>query len=291
MNTFLFMLMLLMPASHLIAGEAKEAQYLRQGTAYLEAKDYQKAVKAFRQGVRLNPDSAEAHRGLGMAYLKLGSCEIATNPEMVGSAAAAFEEALRIAPDSVEARYQLGLAYLILYDKKSAIKQYEALRGLDAGVAEELKASISGYRAPKSFRTELNPAGVTGNLTPVVIVGNQVLVPVSLSHGDKTVQVTLLLDTGATCSLISREVAQRLGIDLERTERAKMQVVGGGSVEAWHTKLDRLTVGPQSKTDIDVAVVGQSGAGFTSDGLLGMNFLRNYRYSLDFTNKVINWAP
>ena len=80
MKIFLFVAIYLMIASPLIAEEGKGAEFLRQGTAYFEAQDYPMAVEAFKHAARLSPKSADAHKGLGMAYLKMGSSETSTNP-------------------------------------------------------------------------------------------------------------------------------------------------------------------------------------------------------------------
>ena len=290
MIKFFLIAMLLIAAYPLWAGEEKEAEYLRQGAEHLGVGNYKRAAKAFGHAARLNSDSAEAHAGMGMAYLKLGSGEVSTDPELLGNAAAAFGEALRLAPDSAESRYHLGLTCLALYDRKGALKAYEALKPLDEELAEQLLAGISSFKPPPSFRMEKS-GGADGNVTRVTIAGNGVLVPVTLAHGDRVVQATLLLDTGASITVISREIAEKLDIDLDRAGQARVQVVGGGIVKAWHTRLDRLIAGPHTKTGQNVAIVPHKGGGFTVDGLLGMDFLRSFKYHIDFNNQAINWIP
>lgn len=291
MKIVLIMTLFLAVAFATFGGEGKEAAYLRQGTEYLGARNYQRAVKAFGEAARLNPDSFEAHRGLGMACLKLGSNKAASDLEMLGDAANAFREAVRLAPGSAETRYNLGLTYLALLDKNGAMKEYESIKGLDATLAERLRAGINSFTPPVSYRPEngRNPAG--DYLTRVTIAGNQVYVPVTLSHGDRMVEARLILDTGASITVISTELAEKLNIDLERTPRRLAQVAGGGLVPSWHTKLDRISAGPHTKTGINVAVIPHNGGGFPIDGLLGMNFLRSYDYHIDFNNKTILWGP
>ncbi|HJV35486.1 aspartyl protease family protein [Geomonas sp.] len=287
MKSFLIIVVFLLFASPLFAEEDKGAEFLRQGSTYFQAQDYQKAVEAFGQAVRFAPKSAQARQGLGMSYLKLGSNETSTNPEMLDNAVKAFKEAASLDPNVAEVRYQLGLTYLLLHDKKGAQVEYDELKRLDAKLAEQLLASIKGYTPPISFRSSATRASAAGNSTRVTIVQNAVLVPVTLSRGGHEVEVTLVLDTGAAMTLINREVAERLEIDLGSARRTVLHGVGG-LVRGWHTRLDRVTVGPQSKTGIEVAIVP---GGFMFDGLLGMNFLRSFKYSIDFPNQVINWSP
>lgn len=291
MKIVLLMTLFLTVAFATFGGEGKEAAYLRQGTEYLGSKNYQRAVKAFGEAARLNPASVEAYRGLGMAYLKLGSTKVSSDPEMLGDAAAAFREAVRLAPGSAETRYNLGVACLALYDKDGAMREYESIKGLDATLAEQLRTSINSYRPPVSYLPENGQNRAGDSLTRVTIAGNQVFVPVTLSHGDRMVEARLILDTGASITVISTDLAEKLNIDLERAPRRRAQVVGGGLVTAWHTRLDRLSAGPHTKTGIDVAVIPHNGGGFPIDGLLGMNFLRSYEYHIDFNNKAIKWGP
>jgi clan AA aspartic protease (TIGR02281 family) len=123
------------------------------------------------------------------------------------------------------------------------------------------------------------------------MAGNAVLVPVTFRHGGTTLQATMLLDTGASVSMITKELAGRLGVDLARARETRMVVADGRSVPAWHTRLDRIAVGPKSQKDIEISVVQSAGGSFPFDGLLGMNFLRSYKYSIDFASQTINWSP
>ncbi len=59
-------------------------------------------IEACKQAARKNPDDAEAHNNLGVAYVNLG---------MYKEAIEAFKQAIRIDPDFVEAHCNLGLAY------------------------------------------------------------------------------------------------------------------------------------------------------------------------------------
>ncbi len=100
-----------------------------------------------------------------------------------------------------------------------------------------------------------------------------------------------MLDTGASITVISRDVAEKLDINLEQAPRASARVVGGGRVTGWHVRLDRMAAGPHSKTGIEVAVIPHVVGGAAIDGLLGMDFLRNYKYNIDFNNQAISWSP
>jgi tetratricopeptide (TPR) repeat protein len=79
--------------------------------------------------VRENPDSADAHFGLGVAYVILG---------MYREALEAYKQAIRIKPDDAKAHYGLGVAYLLFNDSGSALDEYKILKELDSEKANKL---------------------------------------------------------------------------------------------------------------------------------------------------------
>lgn len=126
-------------------------------------------------------------------------------------------------------------------------------------------------------------------VTKVTIQGNQVLVPVTLGYGNKETEGLLVLDTGAELTTVHQEIADQLNIGNSR--RIELQVAGGGVIRAKVAKLDYIKVGPHKKEDIRIVIVRHNGPSVTHRGLLGMNFLRNLEYKIDFTNQTIQWKP
>jgi len=125
-------------------------------------------------------------------------------------------------------------------------------------------------------------------ITPVVIAGHQVFVPVKLANGSAETEAMLLLDTGATTSVISPEVAARLNI--EKAENVRARVVGGRDLRVKKTILSQMQVGPVQRAGQEVMIISQRGGGF-GDGLLGMNFLAGLKYTIDFRTQTLNWMP
>jgi clan AA aspartic protease (TIGR02281 family) len=128
--------------------------------------------------------------------------------------------------------------------------------------------------------------GPGSSVTKVSIKGNQVLVPVTVAYRGKEVKATFLLDTGATTCTISPDLANRLEINPEDADASLAQGVGGSVFLVGHTKLEYVVVGPNRKYDIDVSVIPSG----RQDGLLGMNFLRELRYHVDFNSHTIRWG-
>lgn len=124
--------------------------------------------------------------------------------------------------------------------------------------------------------------------TRVVINGRQVFVPVKLSNGSVETNAMLLLDTGATSSVISPAVAERL--QLQESTNVKIGVVGGRVMNARRVVLSQMEVGPVRRYNQEAVVVRQRSDDF-GDGLLGMSFLAGLKYTIDFNTQTINWIP
>ena len=127
------------------------------------------------------------------------------------------------------------------------------------------------------------------SITRIRLHNSQVLVPVTLRNGDRTVNATLLLDTGATLVSINEEVASQLNIDPNSTRPSVSQLADGRRVPIRLARLDAVSVGARTKSDARIDIMPNSGARTDYDGLLGMEFLGNFRYQIDMQNEVIRW--
>jgi clan AA aspartic protease (TIGR02281 family) len=287
----LLIMVLLMTATVPPAGADSAAPLCQLGGQQLSRGEYDRAVRTFVRAVRLYPDSAEGYAGVGRAYLRLGATDVTTNPMLLEKGVEAFAAALRINPALTEARRDLGLTWLALGNREKALQEQKLLEKADPPLASELSAAIAAFRPSPAYRSVGTDGDSGSSLTRVDIEQNAVLVPVTLALGANSAQAVLVLDTGAAVTVITPAIASRLGIQLDQAPSGTLQVVGGGSVVARAVRLDRVTAGPHTKSGMTVAVIEHKGPQVRFDGLLGMDFLRNLRYHVDFDHKVINWAP
>lgn len=121
---------------------------LAEGNKYLDASEYEKAVEAYKQAVALNPELAEAHFQLGIAYALVEQAEEASDDKLPGeedetgqkkgkkkteekktNSQVAFENAVKLYkkitaknPKDDIAFYNLGRAYNKLDDDREAQK-------------------------------------------------------------------------------------------------------------------------------------------------------------------------
>ena len=123
--------------------------------------------------------------------------------------------------------------------------------------------------------------------TKVILEGNRLLVPVTFNNNGLEIEVILLLDTGASQIVLNRKVADQLEIITLKTGSA--QVAGGARISTQIGKVSYVKVGPIKMEDASVLIIPHEGAPVNYSGLLGMNFLKQVEYSIDYQKQVIRW--
>jgi len=117
-------------------------------TSYVYNDQFDKAVTAYRQVLRLDPNYSEVYAPLGHAENYLGRKSEAID---------AYRKALKADPDNTEVRLWLGYAELERGNNKAAQEQYEALRRLDSKSAESLLGQIRLRTGDELVNTDSQP--------------------------------------------------------------------------------------------------------------------------------------
>ena len=100
--------------------------------------------------------------------------------------------------------------------------------------------------------------------------------------------VFVVLDTGASTTMIPTEVAADLGYDISNPNQ--QIVTASGIVLAKRIKVRKLTAIGETVEDIDV-VCYDLPEGSIIEGLLGLNFLRHFDVNISFSTGTIEFHP
>jgi hypothetical protein len=98
-------------------------------------------------------------------------------------------------------------------------------------------------------------------------------------------ELTFILDTGASSSVINSEHLTSLGYDLKNDTYDQENIItGGGLIKASKIKLDKILVLGQTKTEFPVLVYLLPPQTMIA-GILGNDFLADYRLTIDFPQR------
>lgn len=98
--------------------------------------------------------------------------------------------------------------------------------------------------------------------------------------------VKLIIDTGATLTILSPKVIQNLGLRLDEVQRYRAFSTANGTVQAPVISLESLKIQNHLVTDLDAGILSTF-SNSEIDGLLGMNFLNQFAFFIDQKNGTL----
>lgn len=109
-------------------------------------------------------------------------------------------------------------------------------------------------------------------------------------------QLNFIVDTGASVSVISDHLARQSSISRYERDR-KLRVIGAAGIteDVPAYTLPRVTIGSFSRDSLmavalNLDIINET-TGFEQAGILGGNFLKNYRITFDFKNSKVTFVP
>jgi clan AA aspartic protease (TIGR02281 family) len=134
----------------------------------------------------------------------------------------------------------------------------------------------------KGVKTVVNMATGKHNVK-LIRRGNSLTANVLLN---RKVNTNLIVDTGATDTVISSSLARKIGISANRGREIVCQVADGRSVTGRQVSIREIRVGGARVYNVQ-AVVLDSGEMGDSPGLLGMSFLDNFVFKVDTEKELL----
>ena len=174
------------------------------------------------------------------------------------------------------APHHIGLAeaYLALGNKADA-KHALDLASFDV----EVSAQIQRLQARIQQEDSVALTNATG--IPLRQYGNHYVIKVLLNGA---LEASLMLDTGATLSIITPNVRSALGANV--ADGAAWFNTANGVVESVLLNVDSISAGPKVVQGAKVGVLELS-SGPHIDGLLGMDFLKHFKFYIDQEKHIL----
>ena len=194
----------------------------------------------------------------------------------------------------------------VLTDSPAQLKNCKLLVQEDSNIQQPSTSQPPAYRAPSQStspgyeedqideeseieRDEDNKNESTRTVTvPVIQKGGSLVVPVTLNNER---DVELILDTGATMTVLSSNVAIELGLLSNTQTRVTTVNTAGGPVQVNLTQIDSIQIETAKARNVSVVIHDLPEAHPGIDGLLGMSFLNNFLVTLDSEQGQLHLRP
>lgn len=254
----LAMAFLLGPGTSAWAGDAADPSTVlsfQQGVKAYRQGDYEAAINYMRRVVALDPGHTHARY-----YLAVSLDQV----ELDGEAVPQYRY---VAEHSEDDRL---LAYVR--------KRLEILQPAEPAASSEPSSLVAAASASSVPGTAKLASRI---VVPLKSNRNALMVDglILNDQAGRRAYGTFIIDTGATYTSISREMAEKLGLDLERCEHVRI-TTANGRIEVPKVVIDRLSVNGLEARNVEATVIDvRKGSSF--HGLLGLSFIRQFVLTID----------
>jgi clan AA aspartic protease (TIGR02281 family) len=195
-----------------------------------------------------------------------------------------FQNLTQQEPDYAAYFVELAIAQLALDDREAARRSLELVM-YDAGVGEQAQAMLLTLQQAATVMPDPNSSAVATEVAgiPLTRRGQHFLVDV---HPGDDGRLRLLIDTGASMTIVTPAALQQQGVAYRDTGRTRVFNTANGPVHASIYVIEMLSVGDWYIRDLEVGVL-ELGGQADMDGLLGMNFLSHFRFFIDQNESLL----
>jgi clan AA aspartic protease (TIGR02281 family) len=195
-----------------------------------------------------------------------------------------FQNLTQQEPDYAAYFVELAIAQLALDDREAARRSLELVM-YDAGVGEQAQAMLLTLQQAATVMPDPNSSAVATEVAgiPLTRRGQHFLVDV---HPGDDGRLRLLIDTGASMTIVTPAALQQQGVAYRDTGRTRVFNTANGPVRASIYVIDTLSVGDWYIRDLEIGVL-ELGGQADMDGLLGMNFLSHFRFFIDQNESLL----
>ncbi|MBU1344034.1 MAG: retropepsin-like domain-containing protein, partial [Proteobacteria bacterium] len=122
-------------------------------------------------------------------------------------------------------------------------------------------------------------------ITPIKIAKNRIFVDVLINQTSKA---TLLLDTGATCSLLTPEFLNTLGVDPPKDQHEyTVKLLGKEQVKMPFISLKEIRIDEAAVSNLHVGIYSAFPDQPYINGILGADFLMHYTVTINHENSTL----
>jgi predicted aspartyl protease len=261
------------------AGTAQ--QWLEKGRALDDDSDTE--VQCYKKAIELDPHFAPAYYRLGAIYYRQANYELADEQ---------FAKFVEYASEADREAYDIYVYYSLADVERLTKEEEEEETAPHEGGEEAPLETESGSEGETDKTSKDNAGHETGDEVMTIVkfspLDGHVLVPVVLND---SLQATVMVDTGAGITILSKELVRDLGLAEQTTHPITLKTIAK-DVQGQLVTLDSIQIGGLRKDHFPVAIADLSLVDKGQfHGILGMDFMKNYIIRIDNETQSMTLAP
>ncbi len=286
-----------------------ESRHDRQGEAYTAREWFEKGralddesegeIQCYQKAIELDPEFAPAYYCLGAIYCRQANYELADQgfAKFLKYASEADRQAYDIyvyySPSDVERLSEEKVKDQAPAEEAEKEKPSEAEKETEEPTGEERGQETSEEveketEEPTGEERDQETSEEVMTIVRFLPVDVHIVVPVVLNG---FLEASVLVDTGAGITVLSKELARKLQLEGEPGDSIRLKTMAM-DIQAQLATLDSIQVGDLIQNNLPVAIIELPlGEKRKFDGILGMDFMNNYKIHIDNENNRILLSP